>query len=448
MIVLGGDSDDRMVRLGPDGAVDALFDVTLLPSSRRPRVLVQPDGRVLVIGTQLDGARAVVRYFASKGEVPVITKQPVSQTVRVPARAVFQVTATGTGPLTYQWWVDGEPVAGATGAVLTMPAAVAADAKLSRRVKVLVVGPTGSVMSDGASLQVKTPPQGSAVQIAGWEGTNWLDVHLFDNPIPPDTRFLEFAYESSGPTTIQWRRNYRTIRSVTYGHPESLATYSDGTPLHRLSFADAGSYSVVLTNAAGFSALPTFNLGIMDASDQRVTVRDGGTAKLTFRAAGPGIKYQWYDPFEPITNNAKFSGAQSRTLTIRNVRLDDYSFYQCTATLPHTAADKAVGYSGIDSVFAVEAVPVFVVPTGDLVANAGSYFDHRFSFADHHAMDAMYELDTVTAKGLPAGFYIGFGENGIVIRGYPESLGTYNVRVTVKNAFGSRSMDVVLRVDP
>lgn len=51
---------------------------------------------------------------------PTITTQPVSQAVSAGGNATFSVTATGTGPFTYQWRKNGAPILGATGSSYTL----------------------------------------------------------------------------------------------------------------------------------------------------------------------------------------------------------------------------------------------------------------------------------------------------------------------------------------
>src|ERR1700739_4930368 len=51
------------------------------------------------------------------GFTPTATKvvtQPVSQTVGAGQPATFSVSATGTGPMTYQWYKNGVAISGAT----------------------------------------------------------------------------------------------------------------------------------------------------------------------------------------------------------------------------------------------------------------------------------------------------------------------------------------------
>lgn len=85
--------------------------------------------------------------------LPVITMQPISQSVAAGASAQFAVQASGTGPLTYQWYKDGTAMAGATGFLLSIPNAQSANAG-SYYVK--ISNPGGTVQSATASLTVNT----------------------------------------------------------------------------------------------------------------------------------------------------------------------------------------------------------------------------------------------------------------------------------------------------
>ncbi len=58
---------------------------------------------------------------------PTITAQPSNQTVNAGQTATFNVTATGTAPLSYQWQKNNTNISGATAASYTTPAAVTTD---------------------------------------------------------------------------------------------------------------------------------------------------------------------------------------------------------------------------------------------------------------------------------------------------------------------------------
>ena len=86
---------------------------------------------------------------------PAITVQPANLTVTELQPASFSVTATGEAPLTYEWRRNGTPVAGATSATLTIPAALAADH--NAKYSVVVSNNAGSVASADAVLTEELP---------------------------------------------------------------------------------------------------------------------------------------------------------------------------------------------------------------------------------------------------------------------------------------------------
>jgi hypothetical protein len=87
--------------------------------------------------------------------VPQIITQPASQTVAFGANATFSVAATGTGPLSYQWQLNGQNLAnnghyvGATSSVLTIVGVAPVDVGTYR---VIVSNSAGSTTSATAAL--------------------------------------------------------------------------------------------------------------------------------------------------------------------------------------------------------------------------------------------------------------------------------------------------------
>jgi hypothetical protein len=86
-----------------------------------------------------------------------ITVQPGAVTTTIGSPATFAVVATGTAPLTYQWFRDGTGLPGATAATHVISTAAAGDAG---RYTVRVSGPQGSVTSGAALLSVNALPVG------------------------------------------------------------------------------------------------------------------------------------------------------------------------------------------------------------------------------------------------------------------------------------------------
>ncbi|MRR31481.1 hypothetical protein EG834_14415, partial [bacterium] len=114
---------------------------------------------------------------------PVITVQPTNfTTVSLGATAGNRVVATGTPPLTYQWWLFGQPVPGQTESVLSLT-----NVQLSAAgdYTVIVNDPVGSTTSRTVTLRVDPtftklttgPGQSKPVQDNGCS-LNWWD---YDN---------------------------------------------------------------------------------------------------------------------------------------------------------------------------------------------------------------------------------------------------------------------------
>ena len=90
---------------------------------------------------------------------PTISEPPKSQVGFVGTAVSFKVVAGGTAPLAYQWFFNGQPIAGATDSTLTIPK-VLTDSVGSYAV--LVSNSAGSVVSDVALLtsrQIVSDPQ-------------------------------------------------------------------------------------------------------------------------------------------------------------------------------------------------------------------------------------------------------------------------------------------------
>lgn len=89
---------------------------------------------------------------ASPQVAPAISVQPQSQSVTAPATATFNVTATGTAPLSYQWNKNGSAISGTPSATYTTPATTSADN--GAQYTATVTNIAGSVTSNPATLIV------------------------------------------------------------------------------------------------------------------------------------------------------------------------------------------------------------------------------------------------------------------------------------------------------
>src|SRR5438270_4770854 len=82
---------------------------------------------------------------------PTITTQPTNQIVSTGQTATFTVVATGTAPLSYQWYKNGAQI-GTNSSTYTTSPTTAADNQAQMEVK--VSNSSGSVTSNAATLTV------------------------------------------------------------------------------------------------------------------------------------------------------------------------------------------------------------------------------------------------------------------------------------------------------
>jgi hypothetical protein len=159
------------------------------------------------------------------GIVPVITAQPVPTTGTSGQTISFSVSATGTGPLIYEWYRYGTLVGNAP--TLTIPNLQSSDAGTYG---VHVINAFGLAYSNNVGLTVNpavAPTVSAPLQpVTGSVG---------------DDVSLTITASGSAPFTYQWRKD---------GVPISGATTATLT-LTAIQANAAGQYDVVVTNAAG-----------------------------------------------------------------------------------------------------------------------------------------------------------------------------------------------------
>jgi endonuclease/exonuclease/phosphatase family metal-dependent hydrolase len=180
-----------------------------------------------------------VTYYVTNyvSNPPSITLQPQSQTVAQGSHVAFTVTADGTPPLAYQWRFASTNITGATTSSYTRTNAQPADAG---GYCVVVTNSAGNLTSSTAALTVLVPPaiitQPSAQAVC--QGAN-----------------ASFTVTATGTEELiyQWRFNSADLPGAT----SSVYTRHNVQPAHM------GSYSVIVTNSAGYTASSTAELTLV-----------------------------------------------------------------------------------------------------------------------------------------------------------------------------------------
>lgn len=354
---LNGRANKGIVRLRADGAIDPRFDTTTVGVWNAYKILPQEDGRWLLYGgfTNLgDSTRASYlgrlladggfdRSFERHGEfffshpqptvlnrsgtlvlgdsytglhffgtisLPVITRQPVGQTVIAGEKMVLSVSADATPAPSYQWYCNGVAIVGATGPTCEIPRI---ELSQTGDYSVVVYNSVGSIRSQVAMVRVTlAPPKILA-------GPQNVSVAVGASVT------LDVRASGSGVADYQWYRDGQMVPGAT------AASYT----IAGVSLSDAGRYSVSISDIYGSTtSLPaivavtipgklsgTVSEAGVDIAHPNGNVYDqmqltGGAAAV--RAdAGQVVRTSFVDLSDDIVQ-VEFAGAGTLTITLEN----------------------------------------------------------------------------------------------------------------------------------
>jgi lysophospholipase L1-like esterase len=273
-------------------------------------------GNYTVVVTNSAGSTTSAVAVLTVWVPPSIASQPQSRTNVVGTSASFNVAASGTVPLNYQWQRDGENIPGAVGPSLLLSNVQSSDAA---NYSVVVTNVAGSVTSTFATLTVWTPPSISG-QPQG--RTNILGT----------TAVFAVSATGTSPLAYEWQFNGGNISGAI----------GTSIMLNNVQPNDAGAYSVVVTNSAGAvtSALATLTVllpptfAVQPRSHTNVAFV---TAAFSAAASGtPPFTYQWQ------FNGLSIAGASGPSLKLNNPQVGDSGNYTLVVTNSAGVATSAV----------------------------------------------------------------------------------------------------------
>lgn len=266
-------------------------------------------------GALRTSAEVVVNDFV---RAPTITSYPSPNAIGTGESVSFTVTVQSDEPVTYQWYHDGEPIAGATANAYTIMSAVVGDVG---QYHVNVTNSGGTTQSGTAYLRILLAPEFSIQprNINKFQGSrSELNVALGDA-------------SSNLPTTYQWYHDGQIV-------PGAINNYLTMWPLLP---EHAGSYYVVATNAYGSTGSNTATVTVRLVTtitsaplDQYVDL--GSTVSFSVGATGmQPLVYSWtFTSAGAGTGNGTWNGSDQPTLTISNVQKGDQGTYQINVSNP------------------------------------------------------------------------------------------------------------------
>jgi len=237
------------------------------------------------------GSSAVFRIQFTGGTAPTITTHPSNQTVLQGQSATFNVVASGSATLNYQWQRNQVNISGATSAGYTLPNAAFADN--GAKFRVIVSNGFGNATSNEATLTVNAPPS--------------ITAHPSDQTVAqgqPST--FSVVAGGTAPLSYQWQRNQVNISGAT------SATYM----IASTALSDNGArYRCVVTNSFGTAT----------SNEATLTVQAPPPVLLTEANSNLAIALDsvtmFRDPF-PLTNPFNFSSNGRTRVSFFALNLD------------------------------------------------------------------------------------------------------------------------------
>lgn len=246
---------------------------------------------------------------------PVIAAHPTSQTIVSGNPVTFSVNASASsGVLSYQWRKGGAAIVGETAATYTIPSVQAANAgSFDVLVTSSLSGVSLSTPSNAAVLSVNVPPA--------------IDTHPLTQTLVEGNPVSLSVHATTGAGTLsyQWKKAGVDISGKN-------AQTLDFTSL---TLADAGSYTVLVTNtlngtttttlssAAVLTVNPAPATPAISAQPLTQSVLEGGsvTLSVTASASNGTLSYQWKK------GGTDLVGKTASSLTLNPVLLTDAGSY-------------------------------------------------------------------------------------------------------------------------
>jgi len=239
-------------------------------------------GAYSVTVTNTAGSATSIVAMLTVGSPPLISQQPSSQQVFQGQDATFNVAASGDSPLSYQWRFNGAVVSAGTTSAYTVAAATATNAG---NYDVIVSNPFGALTSAVAQLTILVPP-------------SILSQPTNQRVAAGSSVTFQVTAAGSSPLTYQW----------LFNGTNAAGSNTNQLTLANLQTNQAGSYSIVITNAAGAvtSSPAILTIGTPPSITQQpagATIVQGQSASFSVLAnANAPLSYQWRFNGTPVGN--------------------------------------------------------------------------------------------------------------------------------------------------
>jgi hypothetical protein len=237
---------------------------------------------------------------------PAIITQPGPTNLVAGGSLVLAVEASGSLPLTYEWYHDAQLIAGAAGSTLTIPVAGTDHAGGYR---VVVSNPAGAVTSSEAAVVVTQASGIAPVILAHPQGITL-------NEGDPGSVLVEA--DGQAPLQFVWFKDGQPLPART----NAILSFSSITK------ADAGVYTVRVSNRFGSATSDGATITVLTLprilwQPESVAVRTGNSFQLAVGAASPEpLIYQW------IKDGVEIPGATESSYKVISAQAEHTGVYR------------------------------------------------------------------------------------------------------------------------
>jgi hypothetical protein len=321
-------------------------------------------------------AAAILHVVTGPLPAPRIDAQPRSVSVSAGGTATLDVVAEGGAPLRYQWAKDGQTMTGVTAPVLVLFGVQPSNGGVYT---VSVANASGSVVSAPATLTVVDGPVAPAI------------VHAPAATTVTTGTPVTLAVQATGtaPLAYQWFKDGAALAGAN----------AAGYTIAAASPADAGAYSVRVSNGAGSITSATAELTVVAQATpptiaigpQSLAVAAGANATFTVIANGTApFAYQWSH------DSVAIPGATGAMLTIASAQIVDGGFYSVVVS------NSAGSTTALPA--RLEVTPAAIAPTltqqpTDLTVGIGSFASFTVVAAGTPPLAYQWRKDGVDVAG-------------------------------------------------
>lgn len=265
---------------------------------------------------------------------PTFQTQPTNEGVVTGNSVLFSASATGSIPISYQWYFNDAPLSDGTnisGSALSQLSIASAQTNNIGNYYVIASNNVAMTTSAVATLQVFVP-------------ATITSQPTDQSAVAGSNAAFTASVTGDAPLTFQWYLGGTPLTDD--GH--IMGSTTSNLTILNVQTNDAGNYQLVVTNNYGsatssLAALTVLVPASITAQPTNRIISAGSSATFAVVAIGTApLNYLWYSNGVPLSNGGRISGATNSTLTISSAQTNDSAAYQVVVTNNYGSATSSV----------------------------------------------------------------------------------------------------------